>query len=101
MKSDAPVPAMALRELLRDKVPPDVQLTHEYKSFMSLVRQENLTDVATLRAYLAQESEACTARIKALQGSNNGGTQSVHLRSLSKKYEFLKLIQDKILRYLG
>lgn len=92
---------MPLRELLRGKVPPDIQLTPEYKAFLSLLRQENIADAATLRTYLAQEREAGADQLKALQGSNRGGTQSVRLRSLAKKQEFLALIQEKILKYLS
>jgi hypothetical protein len=91
---------MALRELLREKVPGDVQLTHEYKAFLSLVKKANISDLATLQAYLDQESAACASQLRQHQAHNLGGTQNRLLRALAKKHEFLKLIQDKILSYL-
>jgi hypothetical protein len=90
-----------LRDLLRLRIPEDVQLTREYKAFLSLVRKANITDLPTLKAYLGEERAACTAQLKSSQGSNQGGTQSRHIRTLSKRQEFLKLVQDRILPYLG
>ncbi len=88
---------MAFIDTLKKKVPDDIQHTPEFKTLRALIRQQDIRSSVGLRSYVTSDIERCQAELK----NHKGGSTKNRLRvRCAKKLDFLRLIKNKVLRYL-
>jgi len=91
---------MAFKDNIKKKVPSYMQGTPEFKVFLALVKKEDIRGPASLKAYLDTNIAKLKADFKEKKKANRNGSMNRRLRPIAKKLDFLKLIKQKILRYL-
>ena len=88
---------MAFIDTLKKNVPEDIRQTPEFKTLRALLKSENIRSAVGLRSYISAEIKRCQEDLKKLR---NGSTKNRLRVRCAKKLDFLKIIKNKVLRYL-
>ena len=92
---------MAVKDVLKKKVPAYVKETPEWSVFLRWISQKNVTTTAQLKRKLDEQIMDCQADLKTRMKDGRQGTNSIRTRQYAKRLDFLKLVRDKIVkRYL-
>ena len=90
---------MAVKEDLKAKVPDFVKATPEWPVFLRWISQKKIASRAQLKFELVQDIKDCQKKLSEFAKSREGTNARV-LRASAKKLDFLKLVRDKITKYL-
>ena len=88
---------MTFKEVVKRKVPVDIQETSEFKTFLSLIKREEITNPIALQKHIESELDDCKKKL--VQYSATSSMNRLRVRC-AEKIAFLKLVRDKILKYL-
>ncbi len=91
---------MAFKNTIKKKIPAYMQGTPEFKVFLALIKKEDIKGPASLRAYLDTSIAKLKADFKEKKKANKNGSMNRRLRPIAKNLDFLKLIKQKIVKYL-
>ena len=91
---------MAFKDDIKKKIPAYLQATPEFKVFTALVKKEDIRGPASLRKYIETNIDNLKADFKEKKKSNKEGSMSRRLRPIAKKLDFLKLVNQKFVKYL-
>lgn len=91
---------VSYKDLLKKKIPEDIQFTPEFKTLLAIIKQKNIKDSASLRTHIKAEIKSCQDWIKKNQKQSKEGTMNRHLKKYSNKLDFYELVNKKVLRYL-
>ena len=89
---------MTFKEVLKKKVPEDLQQTPEFPIIMKLIEQAKITSGESLRHWLAVEMEKCRNDLKEFDKA--GSTMNRKRVRCAERLQLLQLVHDKILRYV-
>jgi len=89
---------MTFKEVLKKKVPADLQQTPEFPIILKLIEQEEITGGESLRHWLNVEIRKCEVDLKEFDKA--GSTMNRKRVRCAERIELLKLIHDKILKYV-
>ena len=89
---------MAFIDTLKRKVPDDIQHTPEFKTLRALIKKEDIRSAVGLKSFITSEINRCQ---KEMNNISKGPETKNRLRVLcAKKIDFLKIIKQKVLRYI-
>ena len=91
---------MALKEILREKLPEDILLTSEYKVLSSLITKEKIATISGLKDYVDNEIRKINEWMRQNTKGQREGTMTRWIRQYTKKLDFLMLVKSKVLSYL-
>ncbi len=91
---------MVMKEVLKRKVPAFVQETPEFSVFLKWVAQNKIASVAQLKSVLNAEIKECQQTMKKNMPAQSMGTNTRVVRKSAKQLDFLKLVRDKIVKYV-
>ena len=91
---------MAFKDIVKKKIPARYRSTPEFNVFLSMLRKRNIKNKDQLNNYLAKEIKRCNDWFKKNKKNSKEGTMRRWLAYYTKKLDFLKLIKNKVLKYL-
>ncbi len=91
---------MNFKDILKKKVPEDMQFTPEFKTLLAIVKRKDIKGSASLRTHVKSEIKSCRDWIKKNQKQSRQGTMRRHLKRKNDKLDFYELINKKILGYI-
>jgi hypothetical protein len=89
---------MTFKDLLKNKVPLDLQNTPEFPIILKMLEQAKITGAESLRHWLNVETQKCENELREFDKA--GSTMNRKRVQCAKRIELLKLVRDKILTYV-
>lgn len=89
---------MTFKEILKARVPEQLQQTPEFPIILKLIGQARITGAESLRHWLNVEVQKCKNELKEFDKA--GSTMNRRRVQCAKRIELLTLVQDKILPYV-
>lgn len=91
---------MKFKNILKEKIPKDIQFTPEFKTLLAIIKRKNIKGPVSLRTHVKSEIKSCRDWIKKNQKQSRQGTMRRHLKRYNDKLDFYELINKKVLRYI-
>jgi len=79
------------------RVPDHLKSAQEFKTLRVLIREESIGTATQLRRYVKSEISSLSTSLKSLGESSTNNRKRAEI---SKKLEFLRTVQEKVLQYL-
>ena len=89
---------MTFKDVLKQKVPEDLQQTPEFPIIVKMIEQAKITGAESLRHWLNVEMQKCQNDLK--EFGKAGSTMNRKRVLCAQRIQLLKLVQDKILAFL-
>lgn len=89
---------MTFKDVLKKKVPEDLQQTPEFPIIVRLIEDANITGGESLRHWLAVEMQKCRNDLKEFDKA--GSTMNRKRVRCAERMNLLQLVHDKILEYV-
>lgn len=88
---------MTFKDVLKQKIPADLQQTPEFPILLKLVERENISSELAFKHYLDAEIRKKENHLKELAGSSTNNRRRVEL---AKELDVLRVFQSRILPYV-
>jgi len=89
---------MTFKDLLKNKVPANLQNTPEFPIILQMIEQAKITGAESLRHWLNVEAQKCENELREFDKA--GSTMNRKRVQCAKRIELLKLVRDKILTHV-
>ncbi len=87
-----------VKEVLKASVPDFVKDTPEWPVFLKWITQKKVKTSAQLKSVLNAEIKDCESMLKKLMPGSREGTNTRVVRQCAKKLDFLRLVNEKIVK---
>jgi hypothetical protein len=89
-----------VKEVLKKSVPDFVKGTREWTVLLRWISQKNIRTRDQLKKTVREEIKTCQEVMKTRMRHMRGGTNTRIVRQCAKRLDFLKVVRDRILKYL-